>query len=53
MQISQFSPMASTIKDITMFALIDLGENTIGDLGCEFLSKANWPSMNHLDFSRN
>ena len=53
MQINQPRAMATTERVKFGFILYNLDENIIGNKGCEFLSKSDWPFMKKLDFCRN
>ena len=53
MQISWSNTMALTLKNISGFIFFYKGKKFIGNIGCKFLSEANWPCLKYLILSSN
>ncbi len=53
MQIFYDGKMAFLKKTTTLFIDYHLGDNGIGDEGCEILRKAKWPFLNSLQLFKN
>ena len=53
MQVFELNTVALTLKDISWFIFLYKGENFIGNKGCEFLSKAQWPYLKLLQIGSN
>jgi hypothetical protein len=53
MRISQFCKMAFASEDKLMLKFDNEGNNSIGDKGCEMLTKGKWTNLRYISLIQN